>query len=79
YGDLLQEDDVAMAFLEEFYVSVSDDARMMAAFKEQLPELEKIVKQISEDAKAPQKKHKVLLQQFNTGDERAQKRQPIRG
>lgn len=23
--------------------------------------------------------HKVLLQQFNTGDERAQKRQPIRG
>ncbi|KAI4575067.1 hypothetical protein MJG53_002998 [Ovis ammon polii x Ovis aries] len=39
YGDILQEDDVAMAFLE----------------------------------------HKVLLQQFNTGDERAQKRQPIRG
>uniref|UniRef100_F7IIW2 Rap guanine nucleotide exchange factor 4 n=1 Tax=Callithrix jacchus TaxID=9483 RepID=F7IIW2_CALJA len=79
YGDLLQEDDVSMAFLEEFYVSVSDDARMIAALKEQLPELEKIVKQISEDAKAPQKKHKVLLQQFNTGDERAQKRQPIRG
>ncbi|ELW64164.1 Rap guanine nucleotide exchange factor 4 [Tupaia chinensis] len=79
YGDLLQEDDVAVAFLEEFYVSVSDDARMIAALKEQLPELEKIVKQISEDAKAPQKKHKVLLQQFNTGDERAQKRQPIRG
>ncbi|XP_070364208.1 rap guanine nucleotide exchange factor 4 isoform X2 [Equus asinus] len=79
YGDVLQEDDVAMAFLEEFYVSVSDDARMIAALKEQLPELEKIVKQISEDAKAPQKKHKVLLQQFNTGDERAQKRQPIRG
>nr|XP_034492290.1 rap guanine nucleotide exchange factor 4 isoform X7 [Marmota flaviventris] len=79
YGDLLQEDDVAMAFLEEFYVSVSDDARMIAALKEQLPELEKIVKQISEDAKAPQKKHKVLLQQFNTSDERAQKRQPVRG
>uniref|UniRef100_A0A8C5VIC0 Rap guanine nucleotide exchange factor 4 n=1 Tax=Microcebus murinus TaxID=30608 RepID=A0A8C5VIC0_MICMU len=79
YGDLLQEDDVAMAFLEEFYVSVSDDARMIAALKEQLPELEKIVKQISEDAKAPQKKHKVLLQQFNTSDERTQKRQPIRG
>nr|XP_045003433.1 rap guanine nucleotide exchange factor 4 isoform X3 [Jaculus jaculus] len=79
YGDLLQEDDVAMAFLEEFYVSVSDDARMIAAFKEQLPELEKIVKQISDDAKAPQKKHKVLLQQFNTSDDRAQKRQPIRG
>ncbi|XP_054579365.1 rap guanine nucleotide exchange factor 4 isoform X3 [Eptesicus fuscus] len=79
YGDLLQEDDVAMAFLEEFYVSVSDDARMIAALKEQLPELERIVKQISEDAKNPQKKHKVLLQHFNTSDERAQKRQPIRG
>ncbi|XP_066136227.1 rap guanine nucleotide exchange factor 4 isoform X3 [Saccopteryx bilineata] len=79
YGDILQEDDVALAFLEEFYVSVSDDARMIAALKEQLPELEKIVKQISEDAKNPQKKHKVLLQQFNTGDEKAQRRQPIRG
>ncbi|KAF6115761.1 Rap guanine nucleotide exchange factor 4 [Phyllostomus discolor] len=79
YGDLLQEDDVAMAFLEEFYVSVSDDARMTTALREQLPELEKVVKQISEDAKNPQKKHRVLLQQFNTGDERAQKRQPIHG
>uniref|UniRef100_A0A8C9NT87 Rap guanine nucleotide exchange factor 4 n=1 Tax=Serinus canaria TaxID=9135 RepID=A0A8C9NT87_SERCA len=76
YGDLLQEDEAAMAFLEEFYVSVSDDTRMIAALKEQLPELEKIVKQISE---APQKKHKVLLQLFNTSDDRAQKRQPIRG
>ena len=28
------------------YVSVSDDARMLAALKEQLPELEKIVKQM---------------------------------
>uniref|UniRef100_A0A8C4XMR8 Rap guanine nucleotide exchange factor 4 n=1 Tax=Falco tinnunculus TaxID=100819 RepID=A0A8C4XMR8_FALTI len=68
YGDLLQEDEAAMAFLEEFYVSVSDDTRMIAALKEQLPELEKTVKQ-----------HKVLLQLFNTSDDRAQKRQPIRG
>uniref|UniRef100_A0A8C4KR28 Rap guanine nucleotide exchange factor 4 n=1 Tax=Dromaius novaehollandiae TaxID=8790 RepID=A0A8C4KR28_DRONO len=68
YGDLLQEDEAAMAFLEEFYVSVSDDTRMIAALKEQLLELEKIVKQ-----------HKVLLQLFNTSDDRAQKRQPIRG
>uniref|UniRef100_A0A8D0XTH5 Rap guanine nucleotide exchange factor 4 n=1 Tax=Sus scrofa TaxID=9823 RepID=A0A8D0XTH5_PIG len=73
YGDVLQEDDVAMAFLEEFYVSVSDDARMIAALKEQLPELEKTLLLFL----FPQ--HKVLLQQFNTGDERAQKRQPIRG
>ncbi|XP_064307678.1 rap guanine nucleotide exchange factor 4 isoform X2 [Phalacrocorax carbo] len=79
YGDLLQEDEAAMAFLEEFYVSVSDDTRMIAALKEQLPELEKIVKQVSEEPKAPQKKHKVLLQLFNTSDDRSQKRQPIRG
>ncbi|XP_057279622.1 rap guanine nucleotide exchange factor 4 isoform X2 [Pezoporus wallicus] len=79
YGDLLQEDEAAMAFLEEFYVSVSDDTRMIAALKEQLPELEKIVKQVSEEPKASQKKHKVLLQLFNTSDDRAQKRQPIRG
>ncbi|XP_074766355.1 rap guanine nucleotide exchange factor 4 isoform X2 [Athene noctua] len=79
YGDLLQEDEAAMAFLEEFYVSVSDDTRMIAALKEQLPELEKVVKQVSEEPKAPQKKHKVLLQLFNTSDDRAQKRQPIRG
>uniref|UniRef100_A0A669QAN1 Rap guanine nucleotide exchange factor 4 n=1 Tax=Phasianus colchicus TaxID=9054 RepID=A0A669QAN1_PHACC len=79
YGDLLQEDEAAMAFLEEFYVSVSDDTRMIAALKEQLPELEKIVKQVTEEPKAPQKKHKVLLQLFNTSDDRAQKRQPIRG
>lgn len=79
YGDLLQEDEAAVAFLEEFYVSVSDDTRMIAALKEQLPELEKIVKQVSEEPKAPQKKHKVLLQLFNASDDRAQKRQPIRG
>lgn len=32
--------------LQEFYVSVSDDTRMIASLKEQLPELEKIVKQV---------------------------------
>ncbi|XP_062825258.1 rap guanine nucleotide exchange factor 4 isoform X2 [Anolis carolinensis] len=78
YGDLLQEDEAAMAFLEEFYVSVSDDTRVIAALKDQLPELEKAMKQITEEAKAPQKKHKVLLHHFNTSDERTQKRQPIR-
>uniref|UniRef100_A0A8U7MLE9 Rap guanine nucleotide exchange factor 4 n=1 Tax=Corvus moneduloides TaxID=1196302 RepID=A0A8U7MLE9_CORMO len=72
YGDLLQEDEAAMAFLEEFYVSVSDDTRMIAALKEQLPELEKILLTLSNF-------HKVLLQLFNTSDDRAQKRQPIRG
>ncbi|KAM9305228.1 rap guanine nucleotide exchange factor 4-like [Gastrophryne carolinensis] len=78
YGDLLREDEVAMAFLEEFCASVSDDTRTIAALKEQLPELERTVKQISEEGKGQQKKHKVLLRQFSTGDERLQKRQPIR-
>ncbi|ETE68374.1 Rap guanine nucleotide exchange factor 4, partial [Ophiophagus hannah] len=79
YGDVLPEEEAAVAFLEEFYVSVSDDARVITVLKEQLPELEKTMKQISEEAKGPQKKHKVLLQHFNMSDERTQKRQPIRG
>uniref|UniRef100_A0A8C5Q7U9 Rap guanine nucleotide exchange factor 4 n=1 Tax=Leptobrachium leishanense TaxID=445787 RepID=A0A8C5Q7U9_9ANUR len=78
HGDTLREDEAAMAFLEEFYVSVSDDTRTMAALKDKLPELERTVKQISEDSKGQQKKHKVLIRQFSTGDERLQKRQPIR-
>ncbi|MBN3287143.1 RPGF4 factor, partial [Polyodon spathula] len=77
-GELLQEEEASMAFLENFYVSVSDDSRMIPALKEQLPELEKTVKQNSEEAKSSQKKHKVLLRQFSIGDERLQKRQPIR-
>ncbi|XP_072435314.1 rap guanine nucleotide exchange factor 4 isoform X3 [Chiloscyllium punctatum] len=80
YADLLQEEDSAVAFLEEFYVSVSDDSRMIPALKEQLPELEKLVKQNSEEGngKASQKKHKVILRQFSMGEDRLQKRQPIR-
>ncbi|KAM8933892.1 rap guanine nucleotide exchange factor 4 [Pelodytes ibericus] len=78
YGDLLRQDEVAMAFLEEFYTSVSDDTRTLAGLKDQLPDLERTVKQISEDSKGQAKKHKVLLRQFSTGDERLQKRQPIR-
>uniref|UniRef100_A0A674D8R7 Rap guanine nucleotide exchange factor 4 n=1 Tax=Salmo trutta TaxID=8032 RepID=A0A674D8R7_SALTR len=44
HGDHLQEEDASLAFLEEFFVSVSDDARVIPALKYQLPELEKIVK-----------------------------------
>ncbi|KAH0621494.1 hypothetical protein JD844_022858 [Phrynosoma platyrhinos] len=79
YGDLLQEDEAAMAFLEEFYVSVSDDTRVITALKDQLPELEKTMKQIVSSHMFPFFQHKVLLQHFNTSDERTQKRQPIRG
>ncbi|XP_078408215.1 rap guanine nucleotide exchange factor 4 isoform X2 [Cetorhinus maximus] len=80
YADLLQEEDTAIAFLEEFYVSVSDDSRMIPALKEQIPELEKLVKQNSEEGngKTSQKKHKVILRQFSVGEDRLQKRQPIR-
>uniref|UniRef100_A0A4W3IRH4 Rap guanine nucleotide exchange factor 4 n=1 Tax=Callorhinchus milii TaxID=7868 RepID=A0A4W3IRH4_CALMI len=72
YLDLLQEDEIAMAFLEEFYVSVSDDSRMIPALKEQLPELEKCC---PSDDISP---HKIILRQFSIGEERLQKRQPIR-
>uniref|UniRef100_A0A8C7R533 Rap guanine nucleotide exchange factor 4a n=1 Tax=Oncorhynchus mykiss TaxID=8022 RepID=A0A8C7R533_ONCMY len=64
HGDHLQEEDASLAFLEEFFVSVSDDARVIPALKDQLPELEKI--------------HKILLRQFSMGDEKLQKRQAIK-
>ncbi|MGH0120375.1 UNVERIFIED_CONTAM: hypothetical protein FKN15_039178, partial [Acipenser sinensis] len=43
-GELLQEEEASVAFLEDFYMSVSDDSRMIPALKDQLPELEKTVK-----------------------------------
>ncbi|KAJ8403333.1 hypothetical protein AAFF_G00351050 [Aldrovandia affinis] len=78
YGDHLQEEEASLAFMEEFYVSVSDDSRLIPVLKEQLQELEKMVKQNADEAKSSQKKHKVLLRQFSMGDERLQKRQPIK-
>uniref|UniRef100_A0A4W6FYH9 Rap guanine nucleotide exchange factor 4 n=1 Tax=Lates calcarifer TaxID=8187 RepID=A0A4W6FYH9_LATCA len=64
HGDHLQEEDVSVAFLEEFLVAVSNDAKAIPALRDQLTELERI--------------HKVLLRQFSTGDEKLQKRQPIK-
>uniref|UniRef100_A0AAR2JUL4 Rap guanine nucleotide exchange factor (GEF) 4 n=1 Tax=Pygocentrus nattereri TaxID=42514 RepID=A0AAR2JUL4_PYGNA len=61
--DHLQEEESSLAFLQEFYMAVSEDASLIPALKEQLPELEK---------------HKVLLRQFSMGDEKLQKRQPIK-
>ncbi|KAM3862025.1 LOW QUALITY PROTEIN: rap guanine nucleotide exchange factor 4 [Diretmus argenteus] len=76
HGDHLQEEDASVAFLEEFLMAVSNDTRVIPSLKDQLPELERIVKRNTEDAS--QKKHKVLLRHFNMGDEKHQKRQPIR-
>ncbi|KPP73866.1 rap guanine nucleotide exchange factor 4-like [Scleropages formosus] len=63
HGAHLQEEEASLAFLEELYMSVSDDSRVIPALKEQLPEVEK---------------QKVLLRQFSVGEERLQKQQPIR-
>uniref|UniRef100_A0A4W5KA92 Rap guanine nucleotide exchange factor 4 n=1 Tax=Hucho hucho TaxID=62062 RepID=A0A4W5KA92_9TELE len=78
HGDHLQEEDASLAFLKEFFVSVSDDARVIPALKDQLPELEKMVKNSSDDARSSPQKHKVLLRQFSMGDEKLQKRQAIK-
>ncbi|XP_030641984.1 rap guanine nucleotide exchange factor 4 isoform X2 [Chanos chanos] len=78
YGDLLQEEQTTLAFLEAFYLSVSEDAKLFPALKDQLHQLEKIVKHNTEDANASHKKHKVLLRQFSMGEEKLQKRQPIK-
>uniref|UniRef100_A0A3Q2QE72 Rap guanine nucleotide exchange factor 4 n=1 Tax=Fundulus heteroclitus TaxID=8078 RepID=A0A3Q2QE72_FUNHE len=68
HGQHLQQEDVV--FLEEFLMAVSDDAKVLPALRDQLTELERTIKS---------RLHKVLLQHFNMGDEKLQKRQPIRG
>ncbi|XP_026231487.1 rap guanine nucleotide exchange factor 4 isoform X2 [Anabas testudineus] len=78
HGDHLQEEDVSMTFLETFLMAVSNDAKLIQALRDQLTELERLVKCNTEDAKVSQKRHKVLLRQFSMGDEKLQKRQPIK-
>ncbi|XP_036426352.1 rap guanine nucleotide exchange factor 4-like isoform X1 [Colossoma macropomum] len=74
----LLEDDTALSFLEELYGFISNDARVLRPLRELLPELEKIIRQYPDDARTSQKKHKVLLRQFSSGEERLAKKQPIR-
>uniref|UniRef100_A0A8C7NWR8 Rap guanine nucleotide exchange factor 4 n=1 Tax=Oncorhynchus mykiss TaxID=8022 RepID=A0A8C7NWR8_ONCMY len=71
----LQEEPAALIFLEELYGSVSNDSRILRALKDFVPDLEKVVKLHSEEAKV--KKQKVLTQ-FSNGDEKLVKTQPIR-
>ncbi|XP_041752519.1 rap guanine nucleotide exchange factor 4 isoform X2 [Coregonus clupeaformis] len=71
----LQEEPAALTFLEELYGSVSNDSRILRALKDFVPDLEKVVKLHSEEAKL---KKKVLLREFSNGDERLVKKQPIR-
>ncbi|KAL7386963.1 hypothetical protein ABVT39_016235 [Epinephelus coioides] len=73
---LLQEEPAAISFLEELYGSLSNDSRMLRALKDLVPDLEKIVKLHSEEAKSTKKK--TLIRQFSNGEERLQKKQPIR-
>ncbi|XP_026006206.1 rap guanine nucleotide exchange factor 4-like isoform X2 [Astatotilapia calliptera] len=73
---LLQEEPAAIFFLEELYGSLSNDSRMLRALKDLVPDLEKVVKLHSEEAKATKKK--TLIRQFSNGEERLQKKQPIR-
>uniref|UniRef100_A0AAQ4QF94 Rap guanine nucleotide exchange factor (GEF) 4 n=1 Tax=Gasterosteus aculeatus aculeatus TaxID=481459 RepID=A0AAQ4QF94_GASAC len=60
---LLQEEPAAISFLEELYGSLSNDSRILRALKDFVPDLEKI---------------KTLIRQFSNGEERLQKKQPIR-
>ncbi|KAG1942210.1 rap guanine nucleotide exchange factor [Pimephales promelas] len=77
-GHHLLEDDTTLSFLEELHGFVSNDARVLRPLKELLPELERIIKHYPDDARTSQKKHKVLLRQFSSGEERLAKKQPIR-
>lgn len=78
HGERLQEEGTSVAFLEEFFVAVSNDAKVIPALRDQLTKLEAVVKRNSEDATVSQRKHKVLLRQFSMGEEKLQKRQPIK-
>uniref|UniRef100_A0A3B3Z678 Uncharacterized protein n=1 Tax=Periophthalmus magnuspinnatus TaxID=409849 RepID=A0A3B3Z678_9GOBI len=73
HGDYLLEDHVSVMFMEEFLLAVSEEAKVIPALRDQLTELERCVKQ-----KLTPKKHKVLLRQFSTGEDKPQKREPIR-
>uniref|UniRef100_A0A1A7Y8G6 Rap guanine nucleotide exchange factor (GEF) 4 n=1 Tax=Iconisemion striatum TaxID=60296 RepID=A0A1A7Y8G6_9TELE len=77
HGEQLQQEN--RAFLEELLRAASDDAKVLPALRDQLTQLERIVKNNAEDLKSSQKKRKILLRQFSTGDEKPQKRQPIKG
>uniref|UniRef100_H3DHS0 Rap guanine nucleotide exchange factor 4 n=1 Tax=Tetraodon nigroviridis TaxID=99883 RepID=H3DHS0_TETNG len=78
HGDHLQDEEDSVVFLQEFLVAVSNDAKVLPALRDQLAKLETTVKHYAEDARVSQKKHKVFLRQFSTGEEKLQKRQPIR-
>uniref|UniRef100_A0A665WWY1 Rap guanine nucleotide exchange factor 4 n=1 Tax=Echeneis naucrates TaxID=173247 RepID=A0A665WWY1_ECHNA len=78
HGEHLQEDDNLVAFLQEIVMAVSNDAKAIPAIRDQVTELERIVKCNIEDARVSQKKHKVLLRHFTIGEEKLQKRQPIK-
>ncbi|XP_068185714.1 rap guanine nucleotide exchange factor 4 isoform X2 [Antennarius striatus] len=78
HGDHLQEDDASVAFLGEFLTAVSSDAKVIPGLRDQFTKLDRIVKQNTEESRVSQKKHRVLLRQFSMGDEKLQKRQPIR-
>uniref|UniRef100_A0A673MGI3 Rap guanine nucleotide exchange factor 4-like n=1 Tax=Sinocyclocheilus rhinocerous TaxID=307959 RepID=A0A673MGI3_9TELE len=72
--DHLQEEDSSFNFLQEFNETVCEDSGRIPALKDQLPELVKIIKQNP----SLSFQHKVLLRQFSTGNDRLQKKQPIR-
>uniref|UniRef100_A0A668SP31 Rap guanine nucleotide exchange factor (GEF) 4 n=1 Tax=Oreochromis aureus TaxID=47969 RepID=A0A668SP31_OREAU len=83
HGDHLQEEDVSVVFLEEFFMAVSNDAKAFPALRDQLTELERIFVffQMSVNLNCEPEiptQHKVLLRHFSMGEEKLQKRQPIR-
>uniref|UniRef100_A0A672IQC6 Zgc:171558 n=1 Tax=Salarias fasciatus TaxID=181472 RepID=A0A672IQC6_SALFA len=80
---LLQEEPAAISFLEELYGSLSNDSRMLRALKDLVPDLEKVVKlqyvyRFSHCKSLVLFIHKTLIRQFSNGEERLQKKQPIK-
>uniref|UniRef100_A0A672ISN3 Zgc:171558 n=1 Tax=Salarias fasciatus TaxID=181472 RepID=A0A672ISN3_SALFA len=74
---LLQEEPAAISFLEELYGSLSNDSRMLRALKDLVPDLEKVVK-LQYVYRFSHCKSLTLIRQFSNGEERLQKKQPIK-
>uniref|UniRef100_M4AXN8 Rap guanine nucleotide exchange factor 4b n=1 Tax=Xiphophorus maculatus TaxID=8083 RepID=M4AXN8_XIPMA len=75
---LLQEEPAAVSFLEELYGSVSNDSRTLRGLKDLVPDLEKVVKLQYASSSQFKSLSKTLIRQFSNGEERLQKKQPIR-
>uniref|UniRef100_UPI00358EC7C2 rap guanine nucleotide exchange factor 4-like n=1 Tax=Myxine glutinosa TaxID=7769 RepID=UPI00358EC7C2 len=81
HSELLKEDTMATALLEDLYVSVTDDVRNFPGLQEDKIKLEKLKDKVfhNESSDRSYQRKNRLLRQFSIGEDHLQKCQPIRG